>query len=293
VQKPELLAVIVVSKSRINNFMRKETPQIKVAEILYKDKIFNIEYFFRQGVKETIVLFHGLGGAKENYYEACKSDALADHTLIFFDNPGTGNSTYFEDLPLNVDDLAAISSLLIKQLDISNFILCGTSMGGLTTLLYLKSNEQNHVKAYINIEGNLLPEDCIFSSKVVTYSFETFAKEVFPKAILDMKAKGNTGYHIIANNLQLNTNVRSYYNYSFQTVEYSATGNLLKQFIGLKIPKIFIYGQENNSLSYIPKLRQNDVTVKEISSSNHFVFYDNPKELYEVIGDFVNEHHDK
>jgi len=269
--------------------MKRETPQIKVVEVLYKERVFSIEYFYRKGQKETIVLLHGLGGAKENYYEACKSNALAEHTLIFFDNPGTGNSTYYDDLPLNVDDLTSISSLFIKQLDIANFILCGTSMGGLTTLLYLKNDRQNKVKAYINIEGNLLPEDCMFSSKVVTYDFDTFANEIFPKTILDMKAKGNTGYHIIANNLQLNTNVRSYYNYSFQTVAYSATGDLLKQFMALSIPKVFIYGKENNSLSYIPDLIKNGTNVKEISDSNHFVFYDNPKELYEVIGAFIKE----
>jgi pimeloyl-ACP methyl ester carboxylesterase len=269
--------------------MKKQTPQIKTIDILYKDKSFNIEFFYRQGHKETIVLLHGLGGAKENYYEACKSDALADHTLIFFDNPGTGNSTYYDDSPLNVDDLVAISSLFIEQLNISNFILCGTSMGGLTTLLYLKNIGKNKVKAYINIEGNLMPEDCMFSSKVVAYDFDTFDKLIFPKTILDMKATGNTGYHIIANNLQLNTNVKSYYNYSFQTVEYSATGDLLKQFIAMSIPKVFIYGHENSSLSYIPELIKNGVTVKEISKSNHFVFYDNPKELYEVIGNFINE----
>ena len=271
-----------------NNIVTKQTPQIKTADVSYKGKIFSIEYFFRQGYKETIVMFHGLGGAKENYYETCKSAALAGHTLIFFDNPGTGNSTYYEDLVLNVDDLTAISSLFIQQLNISNFILCGTSMGGLTTLLYLKSGERGKVKAYINIEGNLMPEDCMFSSKVVTYDFETFANTVFPQTILDMKANGNTGYHMIANNLQLNTNVRSYYYYSFQTVEYSSTGDLLNQFIALDIPKIFIYGEENSSLSYIPGLIRNGVNVKEISGSNHFVFYDNPKELYEVIGEFVN-----
>jgi pimeloyl-ACP methyl ester carboxylesterase len=269
--------------------MKKQTPQIRTAEILYRGRKYNIEYFFRQGHKETIVLLHGLGGAKENYYEACKSDALADHTLIFFDNPGTGNSTYYEDSLLNVDDLAAISSLFIDQLDIYGFILCGTSMGGLTTLLYLKNDVNKKVKAYINIEGNLLPEDCMFSSRVVTYDFDTFATQIFPNTVLDMKAKGNPGYHIIANNLQLNTNAKSYYNYSFQTVEYSATGGLLRQFIDMSIPKIFIYGEENNSLSYIPELIQRGVNVKEIANSNHFVFYDNPKELYDVIGNFVNE----
>jgi len=93
----------------------------------------------------------------------------------------------------------------------------------------------------------------------------------------------------ITNNLQLNTNVKSYYNYSFQTVAYSATGELLKQYLAMEIPRVFIYGQENSSLSYIPKLRQNDMNIKEISGSNHFVFYDNPKELYDVIGVFIND----
>ena len=129
------------------SIMTKQTPQIKIATISYKGKIFSIEYFFRQGKKECIVLLHGLGGAKENYYEACKSVALAGHTLIFFDNPGTGNSTYYEDFVLNVDDLTAISSLFIQQLNISDFILCGTSMGGLTTLLYLKNGERGKVRA--------------------------------------------------------------------------------------------------------------------------------------------------
>ncbi len=271
--------------------MIKNAPQIRTIEILYKEKSYSIEYFYRQGSKEVIVMFHGLGGAKENYYEACKSDALKDYTLISFDNPGTGNSTYYEDAPIDVDDLAAISSLFIEQLNIPDFILCGTSMGGLTTLLYLKGDGHSKVKAYINIEGNLLPEDCMFSSKVVTYDFETFANQIYPQTVVDMKAKGNTGYHIIANNLQLNTNVKSYYNYSFQTVEYSSTGDLLKQFITLEIPKVFIYGDANKTLSYIPELIKNSIAVKEISNSDHFVFYDNPKELYDVIGDFINEQH--
>jgi pimeloyl-ACP methyl ester carboxylesterase len=267
--------------------MKKAAPQISTVELLHKDKTFNIEYFFRQGQKETIVFIHGLGGAKENYWEACKSDSLAEHTLICFDNPGTGNSTYYEDALLDVDDLAAITSLFIEHLGITNFILCGTSMGGLTTLLYLKRGGLEKVKAYINIEGNLMPEDCMFSSKVVTYDYDIFRSQIFPNTIVDMKNNGNTGYHIIANNLQLNTNIRSYYNYSFQTVKYSSTGELLAQYMAMKIPRVFIYGQENRTLSYLPELLQNGMDVREISNSNHFVFYDNPKELYDVIGDFV------
>lgn len=268
--------------------MTKKTPQIRIMSIPYKNRTFDIEYFFREGQKETIVFIHGLGGAKENYWEACKTDALADHTLICFDNPGTGNSTYFDDLPLDIDDLTAITSLFISQLNISRFILTGTSMGGLTTLLYLQRGGADNVKAYINIEGNLMPEDCMFSSKVVTYDFDTFSDHVFPKSITTMKNNGNPGYHVIANNMQLNTNVRSYYNYSFQTVSYSATGELLKQYLSMNIPRIFIYGEQNKGLSYLPELIKNGMNVNAISNSNHFVFYDNPKELYDVMAEFIN-----
>lgn len=268
--------------------MKKATPQIKTIELSYKKRTFNIEYFFREGQEETILFVHGLGGAKENYFESCKSDALSKHTLICLDNPGTGNSTYYDDFLLNVDDLAQITSLFIEQVGIKRFILCGTSMGGLTTLLYLKRGGLDNVKAYINIEGNLMPEDCMFSSKVVRYDYDTFRDQIFPDTIVDMKNNGNTGYHIIANNLQLNTNVKSYYNYSFQTVEYSATGELLNQYLEMEIPRVFIYGQENSSLSYIPKLLENHMSIKEISGSNHFIFYDNPKELYDVIGEFID-----
>ena len=268
--------------------MRKQTPQIRTVELLHKGRKFNIEYFFRPGHRETILFVHGLGGAKENFWEACKADYLADHSLYCFDNPGTGNSTYHNEMPLDVDDLAAFTALFVDQLSIDNFILCGTSMGGLTTLLYLRDVRPGKVKAYVNIEGNLMPEDCMFSSKVVTYDFDTFTRKIFPYTIVEMKKNGNTGYHVIANNLQLNTNVSSYYHYSFQTVKYSATGELLDQYLSLDIPRIFIYGEANRRLSYLPKLTQAGMNVKEISNSDHFVFYDNPKELYEAIGDFVD-----
>ena len=268
--------------------MSVKSPQIKSIPIAYKGRTFDLEYFYREGNRETILFVHGLGGAKENFWEACKSSAMAGHTLIGFDNPGTGNSTYYDDFPLDIDDLVSITSQFVDQLKLNNFILTAASMGGLTTLLYLQRGGLNKIKAYINIEGNLMPEDCMFSSKVVAYDFDTFAREIFAKTVVDMKGKGNTGYHIIANNLQLNTNVKAYYNYSFQTVKYSSTGDLLKQYLSMNVPRIFIYGDANKNLSYLPTLIRHSMNIKSISGSDHFVFYDNPKEMYDVMGDFVN-----
>jgi pimeloyl-ACP methyl ester carboxylesterase len=272
--------------------MTGKTPQVRTLEVQYRDRSFHIEYFHRPGDdrtnKKTLILLHGLGGAKENYWEACKTKALSGYTLIAPDNPGTGNSNYYADFALNVDDLKNITALFIEAIGINDFILVGTSMGGLTALLYLRDKSAEKVSAFINIEGNLMPEDCMFSSKVIAYEFDFFSEVVFPATITDMKSKGNPGYHMIANNLQLNTNVKAYYDYSFQTVEYSADGELLKQYMSLPVPRLFIYGDQENHLSYIPVLKKNKMNVAEISKSNHFVFYDNPKALYDVMAEFIN-----
>lgn len=161
-------------------------------------------------------------------------------------------------------------------------------MGGLTTLNYLRQSA-NGVLGFVNIEGNLLIEDCMFSGKVIQHSYESFANVVYPETIRKMRNHPSTGYRVIANNLELNTDKRAYYNYSFQTVEYSATGELLTEFVALGIPKLFIYGDRNANLSYLPLLDAAGIQSISIPEADHFVFYDNPAAMYLAIANFLKE----
>lgn len=260
---------------------------ITSASFALKGRSYSIEYFIRKGGETTVLFVHGLGGSKENFWQASQCDWLKGFTLISFDNPGTGNSTYYEDLALDVDDLADLTRQFICRLGLKDFYLAGASMGGLITLLYLERNNTCRVKGYINIEGNFLPEDCMFSGKVVVHDYDTFKASIFQEAIDNMKRTGNPGYHIVANNLELNTNVRAYYDYSFQTVRYSSDGSLLKYYIAMAIPRIFIYGEANKALSYLTALNEAGMNQVMIPGSDHFIFYDNPKEMYRAISDFI------
>ena len=68
----------------------------------------------------------------------------------------------------------------------------------------------------------------------------------------------------------------------------SDSRRLLEEFIGLPIPRLFLYGEANKGLSYLPRLRASGVRVQEIPSSAHFLFYDNPVETFRAVGEFVH-----
>ena len=162
-------------------------------------------------------------------------------------------------------------------------------MGGLTMLKYITKYGYAKLNGIINIEGNLAEEDCLFSAKVIKYHYQDFCDIGFQEIVMNMRKNISCGYQTIANNMELNTNLSSYFNYSFQTVKYSATGELLDTFLNLNIPKIFLHGDKNNQLSYIPKLKSEGITVKEIPNSDHFLFYDNPSILYKNISEFIQQ----
>ena len=90
--------------------------------------------------------------------------------------------------------------------------------------------------------------------------------------------------------MALNVDVRAYHAYSFETVAESDSGRLLGEFLGLPVPRLFLYGEANRGLSYLPRLRGSPVQVREVPASAHFLFYDDPVETFRAVGEFVREH---
>jgi pimeloyl-ACP methyl ester carboxylesterase len=70
-------------------------------------------------------------------------------------------------------------------------------------------------------------------------------------------------------------------------VELSDHGNLMRRFLALRFPRMFMYGEQNRSLSYLGELRGNGVELAEIPQSAHFPMYSNPPEMWSRINDFV------
>lgn len=267
--------------------IQTKLPRLDLLTIDWRGRQFHLPYLYRAGSGGPSILFvHGLGGAKENFYAAFQSPALADCTLVAFDQPGTGLATFDQDAGLDVGALADMANSVADQLLPDPYFLAGASMGGLINLLQLRRRGIARITGYINLEGNMTPEDCMFSRRVVAHDLSSFGP-VFRQMMSELRASRYFGDQVIAHNLALNVDIRAYHAYSFDTVIESDSGRLLEEFLELPIPRLFLYGDANRALSYLPRLRASEVRVQEISSSSHFLFCDNPVETFQAVGEFV------
>jgi pimeloyl-ACP methyl ester carboxylesterase len=235
---------------------------------------YTLRYFDRPGTGPAILYIHGLGCSKADFIEMTSVSELRTYRLVSVDNPGCGDSSYDKNHPLNIDAVVELIESFITQLGLNRFLLVGGSMGGLVALLYAERNTAK-IAGFANVEGNLAPEDCMFSRLVVPHSYAHFEGLVFPQIKRELSVIAGRG---IAEHLRVldKADPRAYYDYAFQTVEYSDNGNLLDRFLSLPVPKCFMYGSENRHLSYLQRLRESECTVIEIPNAGHFLFYDEP-----------------
>lgn len=246
---------------------------------------YTLRYFDRPGSAPTILYVHGLGCSKADFMEMTSVPELQSFRLVCADNPGCGDASYDETHPLNIDGVVELIENFVAQLGLNRFLLVGGSMGGLIALLYAEHNPDK-IAGFVNVEGNLAPEDCMFSRNVIRHSYSHFGSIVFPQIKKGLSAKEGRGF---AQHLQVleQANRHAYYDYSFQTVEYSDHGNLLERFLSLPVPKCFLYGSENRHLSYLRRLLASECTVVEIPNANHFLFYDQPNHYAAALASFA------
>ena len=72
-------------------------------------------------------------------------------------------------------------------------------------------------------------------------------------------------------------------------VELSDNAHLMDKFLALPFPRMFMYGEQNKTLSYLPHLASNGVELAEIPQSGHFPMYSNAPEMWSRITRFVRK----
>jgi pimeloyl-ACP methyl ester carboxylesterase len=239
----------------------------------------------REGTGTPLVFLHGFGSTKEDYADVVRQQALSERPVLAYDAPGCGASTCSDLSAVSIPFLVTVASAVLNARGIDRCRLIGHSMGGLTGLL-LADRDPARVAGFVDIEGNVAPEDCFLSRQIISHRhpdprgfLAEFADRVW--------ASGESSSALYASGLLAKVRPEVVRPIFESMVELSDHGDLMRRFLALPCPRMFVYGEENRSLSYLPELAEHGVALAEIAHSGHWPMYANAPEMWSRIVAFV------
>lgn len=234
---------------------------------------------------EPVVFLHGFGSTKEEYADFTLFPGLAGRPFVAYDAPGFGESTASDLTKVSIPFLVDVAVAVLDQLDVDRFHVVGHSMGGLTALM-LADRVPDRVLSFTDIEGNLAPEDCFLSRQIVTHGDADptkFLSEFANRSLQSVEYSSALYGSRVLTTVDPHV-VRAVFE---SMVDLSDHGDLLSTFTGLPMPRMFMHGQQNAHLSYLPELRRQRVTVAEIEHSGHWPMYSNPPAMWTALRNFL------
>ena len=239
----------------------------------------------RDGWLTPIVFLHGFGSTKDDYADIARYKQFDGRPIIAFDAPGFGETECADLSVLSIPFLQQTVERVLQRCGVQRFHLIGHSMGGLTALMY--AHDHRHApSSFINIEGNVAPEDCFLSRQIVDYPATT-SGEFLAKFVERMRRTPGFSQPLYAANLPAKVHGEAVAPIFRSMVQLSDNEELLDKFIRLPFARMFVYGDENRSLSYLDTLKDSGVELAEIAHSGHFPMYANPPALWARIGEFI------
>lgn len=240
---------------------------------------------YRGGHLPPLFFLHGFGSTKEDYADVARYDRFDDHAFIAYDAPGCGESICSDLDAISIPFLVKAARKVLSAFAVEQFHLAGHSMGGLTAL-QLAIETPSLPLSFIDIEGNVAPEDCFLSRQIIDYPADN-PEEFFDLFIKRTEETPSFSHRLYGVSLRYKVRAGAVGGIFRSMAQLSDSGNLMESFINLPFPKMFVYGEQNRTLSYLSKLEENGVTLAEIPHSAHFPMYANPPAFWDAIGQFL------
>lgn len=236
----------------------------------------------RAGVDAPVVFLHGFGTSKEDYLDVLQRHEFAGRPFLAYDAPGAGATECSGLGEVDVPFLAETARAMLDRAGIGRFHVVGHLTGALAALL-LAHQEPGRVLSFVNIKGVLAPEDCVLSREALNHRDPGDYLFRLAERSRETPCYGGGLY---AANLP-NKVQRGVVPTLFRSmVELADRGNLLQKFLSLPCPKMYLYGEQCASLSYLPILDANGVELAEIPHSGHLPMYSNPVAMWRQIAEF-------
>lgn len=242
----------------------------------------------RGGHLDPILFLHGFGSTKEDYLDVQFNKSFTGRPFIAYDTPGSGESTCPDLSKLSIAFLVDLAVQVIKRLlrPGQKFHLVGHSMGGLTGVVLAQRNPSS-IPSFANIKGNLAPEDCFLSRQIFEFPAED-TEEFITQFIHRTRRSKYYSDRLYAAAFRAKVNPAAVRPTFESMVSVTDNGNLLSVFEGLPFRRMYMYGEQFASLSYLGRLAEAGVEVAEISESGHFVMFSNPIAMWKKMATFMS-----
>src|ERR671910_431006 len=154
--------------------------------------------------------------------------------------------------------------------------------------LHIADRAPDRVLTFTDIEGNVAPEDCFLSRQIFTHGTDDATAFLAAFAARSLQA---AEYSSALYGARVLTTVDPHVvRPVFESmVDLSDTGDLLTKLTELPMPRMFMHGQQNAHLSYLPELRRQGVEVTEIEHSGHWPMYSNPPAMWTALHAFLTD----
>ncbi len=246
-----------------------------------------LSIFAKKGLLPPLVALHGFGSTKEDYCDFFLRPENRDRGYYAFDLPGLGKSKIADPGKASIDFLVDLTLQQVADWKLDKFHILGHSMGGLAAL-YVAEKLGDQVLSFTNIEGNVAPEDTFMSEQVIKFPAKT-PEEFFDQFVERTSKVRQYGYAHYMNTIRQNISVDVVLPYLSSIYRLSNEPGLLKRFINLPAEKMFVHGEENARLSYIPRLKKTGVRVLSVPYAEHFPMTSNPVFLFDHMSRFLRE----
>ena len=246
----------------------------------------NVSAIAREGKMAPIVFLHGFGSTKEDYADIVRQASLSNYPFLAYDAPGCGETDCSNLDKISIPFLVETALAVLGHANIEQFHLAGHSMGGLTALM-LAHQIPDRVLSFIDIEGNIAPEDCFLSRQIIEHpapNAESFFDDFIERTV-HTSAYSSPLYSA---SLRHKIRAEAVEGIFSSMVFLSDHGDLMDKFLGLPCPKMFMYGEQNRGLSYLRHIESRGVRLSEISECGHFPMYSNPPMMWREIAGFLN-----
>lgn len=236
----------------------------------------------------TLLYIHGLGESGLCFEGLVGRAELAGAHQLIPDLPGYGRSAWRQE-PHSLVEHADHVAAWLRWREESRVTLVGHSMGGVVALL-LAERHRDLVAQLIDVDGNVSPPDCAFSSQASAVDLARFRAAAFAELIDPIYRDGLgdpalRGYYV---SLRL-CDPRAYHRNSTELIAESQSEDIAERLARLDVPVVYIAGAPRGASKRSRALLDRaGVPTVEISPAGHWPFIDQPDAFIRAMITFLS-----